>query len=148
LGEARALGAGLAGATYGVEQKTAPVCYADDREAVVLGTLPDGRAGLVMKQHGNWTAIHSAAPMMPTNLLRAIAELGRVHCYLAAGDVVWASHDLVGVTVSRPGPRLISLPRPANVTDLYRGVTMGKGVRSFQAEFDERATRVFALKFQ
>jgi hypothetical protein len=70
----------------------------------VLGTLPDGRAGLVLKQHPGWTAIYSAAPKLPTPLLRRIAELGKVHCFTAPGDVIWATHDLpaVGVNGSRP----------------------------------------------
>jgi hypothetical protein len=130
---------------YGVEHKTAPACYADDPEATVLGTLPGGRAGLVVKPHHGWTAIYSAAPLMPVPLLRRIAELGNVHCYTAPGDVVWATHDLLGVSVHRPGLRVIMLPRPATVMDLYRGTRVGDNLRSFQAEFEERATRVFTL---
>lgn len=146
LRDSHAITAGLAGTNYGVDHKSSPVCYADDPEATVLGTLPDGRAGLVLKQHPHWTAIYSAAPKLPTPLLRRIAELGRAHCYTAPGDVVWATHDLLAVSVNRPGPRTITLPRPATVTDLYRGTRLGDNLRSFQADFDERATRVFVLK--
>ena len=38
------------------------------------------------------------------------------------------------------------LPRTANVRDLYRGVEIGRAVRSFHAEFDDHATRVFIQK--
>ncbi len=121
-------------------------CYADDPEATVLGNLPGGRAGLVVKQHRDWTAIYSAAPLMPTPLLRRIAEVGKVHCYTEAGDVVWATHDLVGVSVNQPGPRVITLARPATVQDLYRGTRIGDNLRSFRVDFDARGTRVFILK--
>jgi hypothetical protein len=123
-----------------------PVCYSDDPKAMVLGTLPDGHAGLVVKQHAGWTAIYSTAPKLPTPLLRRIAELGKVHFYADPGDVVWATHDLLAVCVHRPGPRTITLPRPVTVTDLYRGTRIGESLRSFQTDFDERATRVFVLK--
>ena len=146
LRDGHAITAGLAGSAYGVEHNTSPACFADDPEATVLGILPGGRAGLVMKPQHGWTAIYSAAPLMPGPLMRRIAELGRVHWYTAPADVVWATHDLVGVSVNRPGPRVITLPRPATVTDLYRGTRLGESLRSFQAEFDERATRVFVLK--
>lgn len=146
LREGHALTAGLAGGAYGVDHRTAPACYAEDPEAVVLGTLPDGRAGLVLKAQRGWTAIYSAAPLMPAPLLRRIADLAHVHSYAAPGDLVWATRELVGVSVHRAGPRVITLPRPGTVTDLYRGMRLGENVRSFQADFDERATRVFVVK--
>ena len=136
---------GLEG-VYGVAPQVSPVCYADDPEARVLGTLPDGRAGLVIRRHPGWTAIYSAAPLMPTPLLRRLAELGGVHFYAPPGDVVWATKDLVGVSVHQAGLRTITLPRPASITDLYTGVHLGDNLRSFHADFADRATRVFTLK--
>lgn len=141
-----ALTEGLAGGSYGMDQKTSPVCYADDGDAIVLGTLADGHAGLVLKQYHGWTAIYSAAPLMPTSLLRRIAELGGVHFYTAAGDVVWATHDLLGVSVHHAGPRTIALPRSVAVRDLYSGATLGDNLHFFQADFGENATRVFCVQ--
>ena len=137
---------GLAGSTFGVDRKTAPTCYADDPDATVLGTLPDGRAGLVLKQHPGWTAVYSSAPLLPTSLLRRIAELGHIHFYTPPGDVIWATKDLLGVSVHKTGPRTITLSRPATVTDLYGGARLGENLRSFQAEFADRTTRVFVLQ--
>ena len=130
---------------YGVAHQASPVCYADDPEAQVLGTLPDGRAGLVIRRHPGWTAIYSAAPLMPTPLLCRLAELGGVHFYTPPGDVVWATKDLVGVSVHQAGSRTITLPRPATITDLYTGAQLGDNLRSFRADFADRATRVFTL---
>jgi hypothetical protein len=136
---------GLEG-VYGAAPQASPVCYADDPEAQVLGTLPDGRAGLVIRRHPGWTAIYSAAPLMPTPLLRRLAELGGVHFYAPPGDVVWATKDLVGVSVHQAGLRTITLPRPATITDLYTGAHLGDNCCSFHVDFAERATRVFTLK--
>ena len=146
LRDGHAITAGLAGSAYGVEQNTAPACYADDPEATVLGTLPDGRAGLVVKQHDGWTAIYSAAPAHA-------AAPAPPHRRTRAGPLLHRSGRRgLGYSRSRrrerasPGPRVITLPRPARVTDLYRGTRLGDNLRSFQAEFGERATRVFVLK--
>ena len=139
---------GLAGTNYGVDRPTAPFAFVDDPAATVLGTLADGRAGLAVKQHPGWTAVYSSAPLLPTPLLRRIAELGHIHFYTPPGDVVWATHDLIGVSVHQAGPRTITLPRsaPATVTDLYSGARLGENLHSFQTDFADRTTRVFVVQ--
>jgi len=137
---------GLAGQTYGPAHRTLPICYADDPSATVWGTLADGRAGLVVKEHGTWTAVYSAAPLLPATLLRRLSQLAGVHQYLDTEDVVWASRDLVAISVQQPGARTIQLPRSADVSDLYQATEVGRGVRSFSADFKDRSTRVFVLR--
>ena len=112
----------------------------------VWGTLADGRAGLVVKEHGTWTAVYSAAPLLPASLLRRLSQLAGVHQYLETEDVVWASRDLVAISVQQPGTRTIHLPRAADVSDLYQAAEIARGVRSFSAEFKDRSTRVFVLR--
>jgi hypothetical protein len=131
---------------YGPERRTWPICYADDPSVGVWGKLADGRAGLVVKEHGTWTAVYSAAPLLPASLLRCLSRLAGVHQYLETEDVVWASRDLVAISVQQPGPRTIHLPRAADVSDLYAGSVVARGARSFSAEFKDRSTRVFVLR--
>ncbi len=137
---------GLTDLTYGVEHKTFPVCTAEDPAAFVVGTLPDGRPGLVVREHGDWTAIHSSAPMLPAALMRRIAQFAGVHMYIDTEDVVWAARDLVAVCVKEAGPRRITLPRSGTVCDLYTGTKVGEDVDSFEADFANRATRVFVVQ--
>ncbi|NLX97283.1 MAG: hypothetical protein GXY83_14005, partial [Rhodopirellula sp.] len=125
---------------------TLPLIYSADSQAVVLGTLPDGKPGLVVKQHEGWTAIHSAAPLLPAALLRQIARQAGVHLYVETDDVVWAARDLVAVCVKDPGSRKIRLPRKATVLDLFLGEKIGAGIDVFQAEFPGGATRVFVIE--
>lgn len=138
--------AGSATPTYGHDHRTSPIVYADDPKATVLGTLADGRPGLVMREHGTWTAVYSSAPLLPASLLRRLAQRAGVHCYVDTEDVVWASRDLLAVNVHQPGPRTIRLPRTADVSDLYDGSVIASGVDSFQADFPDRGTRVFLLQ--
>ncbi len=137
--------AGLAGQTYGPKHKTLPVGFADDPAAVVLGSLPDGRPGLVVRRYPDWTAVYSAVPLLPVALLRNLARAAGVHTYIDTPDVVWAGRDLVAVSVRDAGPRTVRLPRTCDVRDLYTGRTLAAGVREFRAEFAEKSTRVFIL---
>jgi len=136
---------GLADTEYGVGE-TDPYCYADDPAATVLGTLPDGKPGLVARDFGDWTAIYSSAPMLPIGLMRNIAQAAGVHLYIDTPDVVWASGDLLAVCVKDPGKREVRLPAPATVKDLYSGETLGENADHFDADFADRATRLFSVK--
>jgi hypothetical protein len=138
--------AGSSAPSYGPDHRTFPIVYADDPEAKVLGTLADGRCGLLMKKHGTWTAVYSSAPLLPAQLLRRLAQQAGVHLYVDTEDVVWASRGLLAVSVHQPGPRTIRLPRPADVSDLYAGSVVARGVDSFPADFPDRGTRVFLLE--
>lgn len=137
---------GLEGVSYGEAREAFPIVYADDADATLLGTLTDGRAGLVVKQQDGWTAIHSAAPMLPAALLRNIARAAGVHLYISTEDVVYASRGLLAVSVKDGGRRTVHLPRRAKVRDLYRGDEVAVGAESFEADFGERETRVFVLE--
>ena len=137
---------GLEGQSYGDPHRGFPLCYADDPEATVLGMLPDGRAGLVVKAGKGWTSVFSSAPMLPARLLRNIAQYGSVHTYIDTEDVVWASKEMVAVCVKDAGKRTVRLPEKADVRDLYSGEVIGKNVDSFVADFADRATRVFVVE--
>jgi hypothetical protein len=138
------MAAGLERVSYGVGP-VAPTCWADDPAATVLGTLPDGRAGLVIKPQAGWTAVFSAAPLLPASLLRRIATLGGVHQYVESEDVVWASREMVAVSVFQPGKRWITLPRAATVRDLYSGHDIAASADRFEVSFAPRATRLFTI---
>lgn len=134
---------GYAGQSIGIHDSVAPVCYADDRAATVLGTLADGRAAIVVKPQDGWTAVFSAVPMLPSWMLRRIAGLAGVHQYIDTEDVVWASHDILTVSVYQAGPRRITLPRRADVRDLYSGAGIARASASFEVPFAQFETRVF-----
>ena len=135
------------GDTYGAHEETSPAFAADDPRAEVLGTLPDGSPGLVVKRFPTWTAVFSAAPLLPADLLRRFADQAGVHGYVAPGDVVWASRDLVAVGVATAGEREIRLPRRVGqVLDLYTGEIMARDADTFRTDFPACATRLFLLR--
>ncbi len=137
---------GLDGQSYGAQHSGFPLCYADDVAATVLGTLADGKPGLVVKAEKGWTSVFSSVPMLPTRLMRNIAQYAGVHTYIDTEDVVWASKEMIGVCVKDAGKRTVRLPEKADVRDLYSGEIVGKDVDAFEADFTGRATRVFVLE--
>lgn len=137
---------GLAGTQYGSGRNVSPICSANDPAATVLGTLPDGSAGLVVKEFEDWTAVHSAAALLPPEVVRALARKAGVHLYIETPDVVWAARDMVSVSVKDPGTRTIRLPEPRDVRDLYTGQEVAPRTGEFSADFADRATRVFVLE--
>jgi hypothetical protein len=141
-----ALTDGLGGLTYGPPDKVSPCFYAADPDAVVLGTLADGRPGLVVKQYPDWTAVYSAAPLLPAALLRRLAKQAGVHLYIDSEDVVWATRDLLAVSAREPGPRTLHLPREATITDVYSGQSVPTSQRSFEAVFADRETKLWRLR--
>ncbi len=137
---------GLAGQSCGDPLRTFPLCYADDAAAIVLGTLANGKPGLVVKQAKGWTSVFSSVPMLPARLMRNIAQFAGVHTYVDTEDVVWASKSLVAVCVKDAGKRTVKLPKKAQVRDLYSGEIVGKGISAFEADFADHATRVFVVE--
>ncbi len=137
--------AGLADADFGVGD-AAPYCYADDSEATVLGKLANGQPGLVVKEFDNWTTVYSSAPMLPTKLLRNIAQAAGAHLYIDTPDVVWAAREMLAVCVKEPGQREIRLPRTATVKNLYTGAVVGEGIKRFTVDFHDRATWLFSVR--
>lgn len=137
---------GLDGQLYGDSHRVSPLFFADDASATVLGTLADGKPGLVVKTEGGWTSVVSSAPMLPSRLMRNIAQLAGVHTYIDTEDVVWASKSLLAVCVKDGGKRTVRLPRAANVRDLYSGEFVGKGIIAFEAGFADHATRLFVIE--
>ncbi len=139
--------AGLpAGLTYGPERPFGPVISADDPEATVLGTLTNGRPGLVVRRFEGWTSAYSSAPALPTALLRSLARAAGVHLYTEDDVVVYANRSLLAVNVNEGGPRTIRLPRPARVTELFSGKVLGEGLREFTTEIPATGTLLFHLE--
>jgi hypothetical protein len=135
------------GSTYGTDQAFAPVVWADDPDAEVLGTLAGSdRAGLVVKRMDGWTSVFSAAPVLPAGLLRKLAREAGVHIYVDSDDTVYANQSLLALFVDQGGPRTIHLPEPATVEDLFTGKVVAEGTTEFQVDTPGETTRLWRLK--
>lgn len=134
------------GEGYGDVRPSKPAVVGDDPGAEVLATLPDGRPGLLMRQYPTWTAVWSAAPILPAKLLARLAAQAGVHRYIETEDVVWTSRDLLAISVNEAGERTVTLPGKRAVDDLYAGQQIGQSVDRFRVTFGAGETRLYRLR--
>lgn len=116
--------------------RIAPRFYIDDPKAAVLGMLRAGidKPGLAVKDMDGWRSIYSAAPIVPSALLRGIARAAGVHVYSDADDVVTANENFLCLYAPKGGTRTVRLPRRATVVDLLDGRTLAREATEFPLE--------------
>ncbi len=128
--------------------RISPRFYADDPDAVVLGMLGAGidKPGLVAKKQDGWASIYSAAPIVPSVLLRGIARDAGVHIYSDADDVVCANRHFLSLYAPRGGTRTVHLPQRATVIDVLTGAVVAEDVSEFRLELPEHTTVLYQLQ--
>ncbi len=106
-----------------------PVFYADDPAATALGTLtPTGKAGLVVREFGDWRSVYFASVPMTTNLFRGLAQYAGCHVYSTTDDVFNGNSRYLMLYTSSIGPKVISLPGTYDVRDIVSNSSMGQAV--------------------
>jgi beta-galactosidase len=133
---------------WGTNSKLAPLFHVDDPEAQVLGQVVysqgNCKPGFAVKKFPEWTSIYSAAPNLPASVLRGIARFAGVHIYSDAGDVLYATRQLLGVHTSGGGKRVFKLPIPAEIIhDLFEKRTIAKNTAEFEVTLPPASTALF-----
>jgi hypothetical protein len=117
----------------GADHAVAPIFYADDPEARVVGRLQgSNRAGLVVKRRDGWTGVYSAAMTLPPGLLRNLAREAGVHLWSETDEALYTDGRFLSLHASADGDKVLYLPRPCRVTDAITGQrvpTVGQRVR-------------------
>ena len=133
---------------WGTNSKLAPLFHVDDPEARVLGQVVysqgNCKPGFAVKSFPEWTSVYSAAPNLPASVLRGIARFAGVHIYSDAGDVLYASRQLLGVHTAAGGRRTLRLPRPVEVVqDLFETRTVARNAVEFEVTLPPASTSLF-----
>jgi len=135
------------GFTYGTDMKIGPVFYAGAGSGEVVGKLVDnGSPGLVIKKFDNWTSVYSAAPCIPSVVLRGFAKMAGVHLYADLGDVVYANKSFLSLTVNDGGKRTIHLPYAVDVYDLFDDKLVGTQITEFSVDMPEKSTKLWRIE--
>jgi hypothetical protein len=135
------------GFTYGTDMKIGPVFYAGAGSGEVVGKLVDnGSPGLVIKKFDNWTSVYSAAPCIPSVVLRGFAKMAGVHLYADLGDVVYANKSLLSLTVNDGGKRTVYLPYAVDVYDLFDDKLVGTQITEFSVDMLEKSTKLWRIE--
>ena len=92
---------------WGTTQPLGPLFHLEDPQAVNLGqvvySLGRCKPGLGVKTfnaetpQSAWNSVYVATPNIPSPVLRGIARFAGVHLYSEAGDVLYATPNLLGV---------------------------------------------------
>ena len=106
----------------------------------------DNAPGLVAYTHEERLTVYSSIPLLPTALLRAIAENAGVHCYTDTPDIIWASEGLLAISVNEGGPRQISLPQAKDVVDVWTGKTIAENTQDFEIPIRKHDTILLRLR--
>ena len=132
--------------SWGSDKEVAPMLYADEPQAEVLGWLErQYYPALVRRKHNGWTALWSAVPGLPWYLLGRLAEAAGVRRYLTDGSQVMANDGLLAVHAAGDGSRTLRLPRPRHLIDALSGVDLGV-VRELALDLNRGDTRIWHQK--
>ena len=87
---------------------------------------------------------HVAAPNIPAPVLRGLARFAGVHLYSEAGDVLYATPELLSVHTVAGGRRSFSLPRKVErVYDLFNQIELGRDVERIDTVLPPRSTTLY-----
>jgi hypothetical protein len=133
---------------WGTNSKLSPIFYLNDAEARVLGQVVfsqgNCKPGMGVRAFPEWTSIYVAAPNLPAALLRGIARFSGVHLYNEAGDVLYATRELLGVHTVSGGDRIFSLPREVEVVyDLFERRVVAQNADQFRVQLRPASTALY-----
>ncbi len=139
---------------YGTDSPIGPIVFSEDEEALILGRLLPPHAlpqsigefpGLVLKRTPEWTSVFSAAPNLPSSLLRSIARFAGCHIYSDQDDIVYANSHFLCVHTDRGGTRTIRLPSPTEVYDAFTEHLVARRTSVFTDRFATPDTKLYFL---
>ena len=133
---------------WGTNAKLAPLFHVDDPAARILGQVVysqgDCKPGFALKSFPEWTSVYSAAPNLPAPVLRGVARFAGAHIYNDAGDVLYATPELLGVHTVSGGRRTFRLRGPAEIVyDLFERRAVAREVAEFTVELSPSSTSLF-----
>jgi hypothetical protein len=139
---------------WGSTAPIGPLFHLDDPQATILGQVVYslGRCqpgfGLRTFNQGQneeeWTSVYVATPNVPAPVLRGIARYAGVHLYSEAGDVLYATPELLSVHTTGGGQRLFRLPQQVEVVyDLFHEQVIAHNADKFEVVLPKASTALY-----
>jgi hypothetical protein len=127
-----------------------PLFWLEDPDARVLGqvALSQGRnvPGMGIRSFPDWTSVSIAVPNIPAPVLRGLARFAGAHLYSDAGDVLYASRELLGVHTVAGGRRMFRLPRRVEVVhNLFAGKTLARNAAAFTVTLEPKSSELYYI---
>jgi hypothetical protein len=133
---------------WGVNSPLCPVFHIEDGGARILGNViySQGRCrgGLGVKEFPEWKSIYCAVPNIPSGILRGMARYAGVHLYSEAGDVLYATKDLLAVHTAAGGERDFRLPKKVEqVFELFTEKEVASNTDHFHVRLPQSTTVLY-----
>lgn len=135
---------------WGTESLISPHFHIEDSEATILGQVVYSQGscvpGMGVKTFPDWTSIYIASPDIPAPVLRGIARFANVHLYNEDGDIIYVSHNLLGVHTVSGGGRTFNLPGKAgHIYDIFREETIASNTQSFKINLEPASSALYYI---
>jgi hypothetical protein len=144
------LTAGAAGGSldFGTEGSVGPVFFADDPAATVLGRLRDGgEAAFALRRHAGWRSVYLAMLNFGPQLLRNLATFAGAHVWCESNDALYANRSILCLHSASAGEKVIHLPAPAVVTNLWTGEATASPVSELQITMPPYRTQAWRTQY-
>jgi len=133
---------------WGTDLNLSPTFYVSDPSARTLANIihAQGRCaeGMAVKEFDDWRSVFVAVPNIPAPVLRGLARYAGVHLYSEAGDVLYASREILAVHTLRGGERLFTLRGDVEVVyDLFTRKLVAEDVRKFRVRLPKVSTSAY-----
>ncbi|HEY3289152.1 MAG TPA: hypothetical protein VGK87_03400 [Anaerolineae bacterium] len=133
--------------TWGTDARLGPLFTVDDPACITLGTvvINQGRCepGFTIRKEPDWTSVYSAAPNLPSGVLRELARYAGVHIYSESDDVFYSDRSFIAIHTVRAGRKVIRLPRIADVREAFENKLIGLACDTFTDEVAAGDTRLY-----
>ena len=131
-----------AGLRFGVAQPYPPyVVPAAGGQAKVLASFEKGGGPAVLYDElGGWRLFWSAAPGLPPEVLRGLADLAGIPVVCRSNDAVYAGHGFIGIHATQAGSKSVTLPHPGRTVDLLTGRTWPKSAHTITLSMEAGET--------
>ena len=148
--DTNALTKGLKGVVYGDKTPNgiSPAAYIKDTSGVtVLGKNVElNKAGLGIKNMGEWTSIYSTAPCLTSDMLRNLLRMTGCHIYSENnGDIIYNNSNYVALHSGEEGKKTITLPENHSVYDVYEEKFISLDTDNFTYYSAQNDTHIFRL---
>lgn len=135
--------------SFGTEGSVGPVFFADDPEALLFGRLRDGgEPAFALRRHADWSSVYLAMLNFGPELLRNLARFAGAHVWCESDDVVYANRSMLCLHTASAGEKVLSLPAPAVVTDLWTGQRAAEPLEHIRVTMPPYRTSLWRTEYQ
>lgn len=140
-------GSGYVGKVREERDVLAPLFYAEDKDAEMIGFFADsGLCALATKDTGSFTSIYCGAKYISAEFMRAVAKFAGCHIYTYTDDVLYANKSYITFHASSGGEKVIYLPKAASAYEVYEDKFYSENSTEIHFSIKRGQTKMFELK--